>query len=177
MKTKWHSSAALIGLIIALALFSDFTCSESEEDQCDATKMVETKKPVIYLKLEIKPFFIDNQYSHYAEAFAISGYITKYYCPHEKSGQFAYTEAIAPKDYDPQYLEQGFYLDQPYEFKFENDLDYLELRYNYNISWVSSKYYMGDETLTVYYKDLIYDYNLNSYYIPIYITELSFGNE
>ena len=180
MKIKFHSGAVVLGLIIIAAFLNIFTTclTEEEEDPCAATKMVETKEPLIYLKLEIKEFFIDNQhYSHYAEAFGFAGYITKYYCPNKKSGSFGYTEAIAPKDYEPQYLVQGFYLDQPYIFKFENDLDYLKLEYNYNISWEYPKYFMGNDSLIVYYKDLIYDYNLNSYYIPIIINEMSFDTQ
>lgn len=165
----------MVGLLLAIALFTDFTCSEEEEeDPCAATKMVEVKEPLIYLKLELKQFTLwafGNTYeSQFADIGRIIGSATKYYCPDKKSGSFSFEEAFYPAQSEPQYLEQGFYLDQPYMFKFENDLDYIEVPFQITLGY-DLNYLQWRDTVRVYYSDLEYDYTLNSNYIPIIIDD------
>jgi hypothetical protein len=174
MKTKLRSRVALVGLLLAVALFSDFTCSEEEEDSCAATKMVEAKEPLIYLMLELKQFTLwaygTSFNSQSADEGRISGSITKYYCPDKKSGSFEFEQTFYPALIDPQALEQGLYLDQTYFFKFENDLDYLEVPIDIFLVFQHQNLQWKD-TVRAYYSDLQYDYTLNSKYIPIVIDD------
>jgi hypothetical protein len=172
MKTRSGSGIIVIALIIITAFLNFFfTCStEEENDPCEETKWIESKEPMVYIKFTLKQFSIENQYnSHEAEDAIIMVNIAKYYCPDKKSTMFMRTQTIHPNKCEPQYLEQGFYLEQPYQFKFANDLDYLELEYQ--LSLYVPKRYEWQDTLIVFYPDLIYDYNLNSYYIPIIIED------
>jgi hypothetical protein len=174
MKARLESWKVMTGLIMIATVFSIFFSCVSEEkaDPCSDTKWVETKEPLVYVKVELKQFTIDNQYnSQAAEEAKIWVDITKYYCPDKKSTMFTQEERFFPKDCEPQYLDQGFYLDQPYLFKFGNDLDYLELEYQLLLYF--PKVYTWTGLITLYYQDLIYDYTLNSYYIPLVIDDWS----
>ena len=165
---------AMVGLLLAVALFTDFTCSEEEEDSCAATKMVEAKEPLIYLIVKLKQFTLwaygTSYNSQSADNAILSGSITKYYCPDQKSGSFEFEQTFYPVQMDPQYLDLGFFLVQPYTFKFENDLDYLEVPFDIFLVFQHQNLQWKD-TVRAYYSDLQYDYTLNSKYIPIVIDD------
>ena len=172
LRIKSRSALLVISLIVIATALSLLTncLMEEDEDQCAQTKWIEPKEPMVYLKFSLKQFSIENQYnSHAAQDAIIQVVITKFYCPDKQSTMFTRTQTIHPDQCDPQYLEQGFYLEQPYQFKFENDLDYLEVYLYFSLYFPER--YKWQDTIVAFYPNLIYDYNLNSYYIPITIED------
>jgi len=148
-------------------LFSDFN------DDCDATKMIEVREPVIYLRT-ILPSGIININSDLSYKFPeathlhISGSIQKVYCNGDKSGYFTFSHNIYPGDYTFTELESGVFLEQPYQYKFQNDKDKLLVIITYK-AWFSDGKIFESHTFTdeFFFKDIRYEVNQIKYYISL----------
>jgi hypothetical protein len=156
-------------MLTMLFLVSCETVSE-KNDECDATKMIEPQSPTVYLKLLLEYDTLPGQ-SHYlyqAAKAVFSGTITKIYCSGEVSTTFSYSPTYYLSEMDPVYLYNGFYLDQPYQFNFNNDKDYLLIQARLKAYFNDGKIYESDELLVkIHYKDLKYDANQLKKYIKL----------
>jgi hypothetical protein len=155
--------------VILVSLFSCETLPD-KNDECDATKMIEPQSPTIYLKLFLEYDTLPGQ-SHYlyqASKAVFSGTITKIYCSGTISSTFSYSPTYFLSEMDPYYIYNGFYLDQPYQFNFDNDLDYLLVQARIKAYFSDGKIYESDELLKkYYYKDVKYDVNQLKKYIKL----------
>jgi len=148
-------------------LFSDFN------DDCDATKMIEVREPVIYLRAVLPPgrMNISSDLTwKLAEAthIQISGSIQKVYCNGNKSGYYEFSHNIYPVDYSITELESGLFLAQPYQYKFQNDLDKVLVIVTYK-AWFSDGAIFESHTFTddYFFKDIQYEVNQIKYYIKL----------
>ena len=166
----------LLGLFIMLCMM--ISCEEKTEknDECDETRMSSPQNPTIYLKLAIAwdsmpTASMMNYISHHATWAMFSGTITKVYCGGKVSSTFSFSPTFYPAEMAPDELMNGFYLPQPYQFKFENDLDYVHViaRIKYYFDKDLSTFESLEMSQRFYFKDLHYDYNLNSHYISLYV--------
>lgn len=167
-----------LGLFFMLYMIVSCDALTEKNDECEDTKMSSTEKPTIYLKLAVAwdsmpTTSMMNYVSHRATWAVFSGTITKIYCGGKVSSTFSYNPTFYPDEMAAQDLLNGFYLPQPYEFKFENDLDYLLViaRIKYFFNKDNSTFESLEITQRFYFKDLYYDYNLNSKYISLYIDD------
>ena len=167
-----------IGLCILIGMITSCELITEENDECEDTKWSSPKEPTIYLKLSIAWDTVATDgmmsfISHHATTATFSGTITKIYCGGEVSSTFSFNPTFYPEAMSPDDMMNGFYLPQPYQFKFQHDEDYLQLitRIQYYFNKAEVKYESLELTQKVYYKDLHYDYNMNSYYISILVDE------
>jgi hypothetical protein len=165
---------AMFLFIISLISISSCETVSEKNDECDATKMIEPQSPVVYLKLFLDYDTLPGQ-SHYlyqANKAIFSGTITKIYCSGTISSTFSYSPTYYLSEMDPHYIFDGFYLDQPYQFNFANDKDYLLLHSRIKAYFTDGKIYESDEMLKkFYYKDLQYDVNQLKKYIKLLMPE------
>jgi hypothetical protein len=161
----------LLSIILLPLSLSMISCDVFTEknDECESTKMTERQTPTIYLKLLLRNDTIsDSLYVHYASKATFSGTITKVYCDGTVSSTFSYSPTFFPVDMDYIPLNSGFYLDQPYEFNFDNDKDYVLVMARLKVWFTNGKIYESDEvSRKYYYKDILYDVNQLKKYIFI----------
>jgi hypothetical protein len=176
MKPSWVFR--FLGLFIMLCMIISCEEKTEENNECDATKMSSPQNPTIYLKLGIAwdsmpTASMMNYISYHATWALFSGTITKVYCGGKVSSTFSFNPTFYPDEMDYQTLGNGFYLPQPYQFKFENDLDYVHViaRIKYFFDKDNSTFESLELSQRFYYKNLYYDYNLNSNYISLYIDD------
>jgi len=163
----------LMCLVIPLTMDS---CSWLSGDECDET-VIPLFEPVIYLKLHITE---ENSpdYAHltpYADKAIVTGSITKFYCGGKKSGSFSFNHTLfLSKDYTAQYLSDGVFLSQPYQFKFTNSEDYLEVVLQFKLYFDDDgKIFESFESSSKFYsKDVFYDVNRMDNFIDLYQAEL-----
>jgi hypothetical protein len=73
---------------------------------------------------------------------------------------------------DPYYIFNGFYLDQPNEFKFDNDLDYPLVHARIKAYSNDGMIYESDEMLRkYYYKDIKYDVSQLKKHLILFMPE------
>lgn len=148
-------------------LFPDFN------DDCDATKMIDVKEPIIYLRPVLPPgsMNIDSDLTRKlanATHVQVSGSIQKIYCNGKKSGYFDFSPNLYPGDYTEAELTSGLFLPQPYQYKFQNDLDKLLVIVTYK-AWFSDGAIFESHTFTddYFFKDIKYEVNQIKYYIQL----------
>ncbi len=163
-------------LFLVVSVFTMVACETipDKNDECDATKMIEPQSPVIYLKLFLDYDTLPGQ-SHYlykATKAIFSGTITKVYCSGKISSTFSFSPSYFLSEMDPQYIFNGFYLDQSYQFNFDNDLDYLLIQARIKAYFSDGKIYESDELIRrFYYKNLQYDVNQMKKYLKLLMPE------
>jgi hypothetical protein len=167
---KKNDKTTLLFSFVFLFLFFSCETIPDKNDECDATKMIEPQSPVVYLKLFLEYDTLPGQ-SHYlykATRAVFSGTITKIYCSGKVSTTFSFSPVYFLSEMDPYYIYNGFYLDQPYQFNFDNDLDYLLIRAHIKAYFNDGKIYESDEMLKKnYYKDLKYDVDQMKKYLKL----------
>ncbi len=146
-------------------LFKDFN------DECDATKMIEVREPIIYLRTILPPGTMNtsseiNYKLNDATYVQVSGSIQKIYCNGKKSGYFTFSHNLYPRDYSFDELTAGLFLPQPYQYKFQNDLDKLLVIVTYK-AWFGDGAIYESHTFPIeyFYKDIRYEVNLTKFYI------------
>lgn len=168
------SGFSLLAVVVfcILSLHSCTLFSDSNDD-CDATKMIEIREPVIYLRAVLPPgqMNISSDLSWYlgnATHVQVSGSIQKVYCNGKKSGYFTYSPNIYPGDYTGEELEVGLFLPQPYQYRFENDLDKLLVIVTYK-AWFEDGAIFESHTFPdeYFFKDIKYEVNPGKYYIKL----------
>ncbi len=162
--------AALTFLLVALtagcSLFS------SKNDDCDVTKMITPKEPLVYLRVLLNPEYMKtsegNYYLKNATRLEIIGSIEKVYCSGKLSGRFTFNPVFFPVELTPTDLSTGLFLPQPYEYKFDNDKDKLIVMLTLK-AWFSDGKIFEPDTFAeeFYYKDLKYEVNMGRYYFKI----------
>jgi len=146
--------------------------SDNNED-CDATKMVVTEEPLIYIRtvLPSDKINVDSDISYKlpdATHLQISGSIQKVYCSGKKSGYFSFSHNIYPGDYTSVELESGVFMLQPYQYKFQNDKDKLIVIITYK-AWFNDGKIFESHTFTdeFFFKDIRYEGSQMKYYIKL----------
>jgi hypothetical protein len=175
---KKYSVAVITGLCLLMVMTTSCDVKTGKNDKREETKWSWPKNPTVYLKLSIDwdtvgTDFMMSFISHHATWATFSGTITKIYCEGTVSSTFDYSPTFYPEGMTSDELMKGFNLPQPYEFKFENDEDCLQLiaRIKYFFDKADYTYESMEITKAIRYKDLHYDYTINSYYISINIDE------
>jgi hypothetical protein len=166
---KKYQVLGMAVLLLTLLAFTTCDVFTDKNDECEATKMPQRETPTVYLKLLLRNDTIaDSLYVHYATKATFSGTITKVYCDGTVSSTFSYSPTFFPVDMDYIPLNSGFYLDQPYQFNFDNDKDYLLIMAKLKVWFPNGKIYESEDvTRRYYYKDVAFDVNLLQKYIFI----------
>jgi hypothetical protein len=175
MKKIWTQK--IIGLCLMIGIITSCNLLPDTNDDCEDGKWSSIKEPTIYLKLSLEWDTVGSDgmvsyISYVANSATFSGTITKVYCGGKVSSSFSFSPTFYPGEMSYEEMENGFYLPQPYQFKFEHDEDYVHViaRIQYHFEKLSPVNYESFEiSQRFYYKDLQYDYNLNSNYIRIHI--------
>jgi hypothetical protein len=149
-------------ILLTLLLITGCDIFKDNNDECDKTKWAELKEPVVTLRLDSTGSFDDgnNTYSIVNAVTAnVSGSITKVYCSGESGGSFNYNTTFYPKDSEYNVLT-SIKIGQDYQFKFENDKDYLQLIFRARYSFDDGKTFESSEVVKkVYYSDIMIDVN------------------
>lgn len=161
-------------ILILLAAFSFFTfsCVVEEQDACKETEMPEVQEPVIYIALaldnDVMPHVSDTLYN--ASELYVNGRITKIYCGGEVSSSFTFNPSFNLASMADEDIYEGFYLPQPYQFKFENDEDYVQLDMQLTLVFGNGHEYESPGFSIDYrYNDLFFDVNYFQKYIKMEI--------
>lgn len=163
--------SVLVVVVFCLAGFHSCELFPDFNDDCDSTKMIDAKEPIIYLRsvLPWDKININSDISYKlwdATHVQISGSIQKFYCNGKKSGYFTFSQNFFPSDYSIPELDAGLFLQQPYQYKFQNDLDKLLVIITYK-AWFADGSIFESHTYTddYFYKDIKYEVNQIKYYI------------
>ena len=155
-------------LILAVLVFpSGCDTKTTKNEECDNTKM-KLEEPVIHLKVYLVDYPLPGQKKLFnAERLVVSGSITKIYCSGDVSGSFQFNPSFFPDEFGSfAYFGAGYYLPQPYQFKFENTLDYLQLIIRVTAYFPDGKIYESLECVKKYYfKDIKFDTDILYKYI------------
>ena len=155
---KLSKSPLYFFVFISLFLFNTCDTLTEKNDDCEKTKWAAEQKPIIYLYIAV-PITYCNKVSSInatdsATQMICSGSITKIYCDGTVSGSFSFNTNFYPI----QMTEAELYkqrVGQAYEFKFQNDKDYLvfvgrlKAYFSGGIIWESEEI-----NFKLYYKDI-----------------------
>lgn len=158
-----------ISLILIFPVLLLFGCEAVTEknEACNDTKMAK-KEPYLYLKVLVlnDTIYGGDTALFSANAFVVTGKVTKIYCGGKVSGSFDFTRTFYPllNTYD---FSNGERIGQLYQFIFENQLDYLLVQCRIKAYFNDGRIYESDEFLgKAYYSKLQYDLSSNEYYFP-----------
>jgi hypothetical protein len=165
------SKLRLLFLIIISLLFLSSSCEKpTENEPCENTKWEASINQILEGYIGVPKVFCDaprnTLLSWNAEQIVFTGTIQKFYCGDIASGSFSMNDAFTPRAMSEEQLAKVG-IGQAYDFKFENDKDYLRL------TGTLTAYFLDDVTwktkefsVKIYHKDLIYDfYNVEHYYV------------
>lgn len=159
MKTFFHLTGAF--LLISIFVFNscDVTKTESE---CDASNWAEAKEPMFNFYLDILGYNIycnSSDTLHIlskAESLNFTGSVTKVYCSGEFGSTFPYNSTYYMSSEPEIFTKIG----QAYQFKFQNDKDYLSVAFKIKANFSDGQIYDGREvSLKIYYHNLSLDIN------------------
>ena len=167
--------------LIKLALLGCFTilltmdaCEFLTGNKCDDTT-IDFDEPIIYLRLHITDALSpDNDHlTTDADKAVFVGKIQKIYCGGDYSDGFAFDHTLyLSKDYTKEYLNEGIFLDQPYQFKFTNSEDILAVLTTIKLYFKDGKIFNSAAGGDNYkHEDIKYDYNRMDKYIDLYLPE------
>ena len=164
------SRLRLLFLILISLLFLSSSCEKSTENEpCENTKWEEPIDQILEVYIGVPKVFCDaptnTLLSWNAEQIVFTGTIQKFYCGDIASGSFNMNDAFIPKSMSDVQLAK-VRVGQAYQFKFENDKDYLLLTGTLTASFLDDITWKTKEfSVKIFYKDLIYDiYNVEHYY-------------
>jgi hypothetical protein len=159
--------------VLFLVLISFFllnTCDTLTEknDECEKTKWAAVREPVIDLYIAVPSTNCDKvnrtNLTDSAGQMICSGSITKIYCDGTVSGSFSFNTTFYPLQMNDEELSKQ-QVGQAYQFKFQNDKDYLvfigrlKAYFPGGITWESEEI-----NFKIYYKNILTDpYNYNNY--------------
>ena len=139
-------------------------------DECEGSSM-DMVEPIIYLMasfstkaLVIAPDALLSS----AEKMIITGSIQKEYCSGKLSGYFTYSPTFFPSTMFYDDFSAGFYLPQPYQYKFSNEEDELIVILRIKAYKGDGRIFESGELVSRYkYADIHYDVDMNRSYILI----------
>jgi hypothetical protein len=175
------TSIQLAFLCCLMTLLTMDACSLLEDnDNCKGTVMKPAEEPTIYLQLyfsnDSMPGELERLYK--AKSAIFTGTITKVYCLGEVSGSFSFNPTFFPKNMSTETLNNGFFLPQPYTFKFENQNDYLLVSAHLKAFCEDGKIFETDEYINEFhYKDIRKDiYGMQNYITLALPKQMEAGN-
>ncbi len=137
---------------------------------CEGSEM-DLVEPLIYLRatFHTDAFFVETSKSIFtAERMIISGSIQKEYCSGELSGYFTFSPTFYPTSMTNDSMLNGFYLPQPYQYKFNNKEDELIVLARIKVYMPDNIIFESDEFIFRYhYSDIKYETSSLKYYIMI----------
>ena len=165
----------LLPLVALFSITGLISCNPFDKsDECEGSEM-ELKEPIIYLRVSFAdPTMILAQYTYLevAERMIISGSIQKMYCSGKLSGYFTYGPTFFPQEMTLTLLKSGFFLPQPYQYKFENKKDEILVLFRIKVYMTASEIYESDEfVMSFYYDDIKYDVNTMKYYLSLDVVD------
>jgi hypothetical protein len=159
MKTFFHLTGAFVLMSILVLNSCDVTKTESE---CDASNWSEAKEPMFNFYLDILAYNIYCNPSdtlhilRKAESLNFTGSVTKVYCSGDFGSTFPYNSIYYMNSEREIFTKIG----QAYQFKFQNDKDYLSVAFKIKANFSDGQIYDGREvSLKIYYRDLLMDVN------------------
>ena len=122
----------IIGLCLLIGMIASCDLVSDKNDACEDDKWSSAKEPTIYLKLSLEWDTVARDgmlsyISYTANSATFSGTVTKVYCGGKVSSSFSFSPTFYPNELSYEEMGNGFYLPQPYQFKFEHDEDYIQV--------------------------------------------------
>lgn len=161
----------LLPLVALFSITGLISCNPFDKsDECEGFEM-ELKEPIIYLfatisyeSLKLTPeTSLEN-----AERMIISGSIQKMYCSGKLSGYFTYGPTFYPDEMGSPLLRGGFFLPQPYQYKFDNEKDEIVIMYRAKVYMPDGAIYESREFVRrYYYSDISFNLLTMKYYFSL----------
>lgn len=172
---KYSKFVFALFLLVLFFLLNNCDAVTEKNDECQETNWAEVKEPIIYMYIGLSEFYCDppdNQhYVPVATQMTFSGKITKIYCNGTVSGSFDINTTFYPVQINSNELGM-IKVGQAYQFKFQNDKDYLLFAGRLTGIFSDGKKYESEElTARVYYKNILYNANSMEYYDRLYVPE------
>ena len=169
MKTIFQLTSVLV--LISIFIFNSCDVTKTE-DECDASNWAEAKEPMFnfYLDILASNIYCNSSDTLHilskAESLNFTGSVTKVYC----SGDFGSTFPYNSTYYMASEIQFQTKIGQAYQFKFQNDGDYLTVKFKIKANFSDGQIYDGREvSLKIYYSDLYMDIYSGQYFFLKYI--------
>jgi len=161
----------LSGLVFMLTM-GGCDLLKGKNDDCDATAYAVTEEPIIYLYLKLGTQIEGPDAEHiltHTYKTIFSGTIMKVYCDGKESGRYTYDKVFYPAGMPRSTLYGGFYLEQPYQYKFQNELDYVIVIGHLKMYFSDGKIYEDMDELTQKYflSDVSYYALSSQHYVEV----------
>jgi hypothetical protein len=165
----------LLPLVVLFSITGLISCNPFDKsDECEGSEMV-LIEPIIYLRVSFADptmTLAEYTYLEVAERMIISGSIQKMYCSGKLSGYFTYSPTFYPQEMTITRLEGGFFLPQPYQYKFENTKDEILILFRIKVYMTESEIYESDEFIMSFFpEDIEYDVNTSKYYLSLEVVD------
>jgi len=150
-------------------------CTFLTDKECDDTT-IDFDEPIIYLRLHITDVYPpDNTHlPSEADTVRFDGSIQKIYCGGDYSDGFTFSHTLfLVKDYTKEYLSEGVFLSQPYQFKFTSSEDRLSVITSFKFYFKDGKVFECVGSASYKHIDIKYDFNRMDKYIDINLPEPS----
>ncbi len=153
---------AIILMINGCALFPDV------DDKCLKNNWETTQEPIINVRMTSNLVTFTHDMTQYdisqAGSMAVTGTITKVYCSGKSSGTFPVEAQILPSG--GAIPLTGVKIGGPYQFKFQNDEDRLELSFKVRVTFPDGKIFeTSDLWESFIYNDIRLNANSLEYYV------------
>jgi len=174
---KYSEFVFALFLLVSFFLLNNCDVVTEKNDACDKTKWAEVKEPIMYVYIGLGGYYCDPPANaHYIPAatqMICSGKITKIYCDGTVSGSFNINTTFYPSQMTQGELD-WVKIGQAYQFKFQNDNDYLLLTGRLTGTFSDGKKYESDEfSARIYYKNINYNVNTLENWTRFLVPELT----
>jgi hypothetical protein len=156
------SLLAIILMIDGCALFPDV------DDECLKNNWETAQEPIINVRMTSSLVTFTHEMTQYnmsqASSMTVSGTITKVYCSGKESGTFPVEAQILPSG--GAIPLTSVKIGGPYQFKFQNDEDRVELRFKVRVTFPDGKIFeTNDLWESFFYNNIRLNANSLEYYV------------
>jgi hypothetical protein len=156
------SVMTIILMIDGCALFPDV------DDECLKNNWEAAKEPIIYVRMTSSLVTFTHDMTQYdmslASSMTVTGTISKVYCSGKESGTFPVEAQILPSG--GAIPLTNVKIGGPYQFKFQNDEDRVELRFKLRVTFPDGKIFETNDLWdSFFYNDIRLNANNLEYYV------------
>lgn len=165
---KRYSLVFVFFLFTSIFIFNNCDAVTEKNDECEESNWAQVKEPILYMYIGLEDSYCDPpanlHHVPHATQMTFSGKITKIYCDGTVSSSFDINTTFYPSQMS--LIELGMIkVGQAYQFKFQNDKDYLLFAGRLTGIFSDGKKYESEElTARVYFKNILYNANSMEYY-------------
>jgi hypothetical protein len=140
----------------------------SSKSDCDKTALSEQFTSPITPKLVVRNLDPVAGRSFMTTTRALfTGTITKVYCSGKVSSTFDYNTTFTPGTMSTDEMSLGFWVGRPYQFNFDNELDYVQVIYKIRAYYTDKAFESLELSQKIYPRDLRLDVDIFQYYFAL----------